>query len=113
MKAKAAITRHLATFALELAIEHDSGSPHDRRRVGVAQCLVNFYDIINYEGMFLSEKAQTELPEIGRTLCVLYGQLSKEASGEAVRLWKCSPKHHLCLHLCKWQALESGNPRFY
>ena len=34
LKAKAAAKRHLASFALELAIEHDSGSAHDRRWVG-------------------------------------------------------------------------------
>ena len=40
LKAKAAATRHCAKFALDLAIRHNSGSPHDRRRVGVVQCLV-------------------------------------------------------------------------
>ena len=28
-------------------------------------------------------------------------------------LWKLMPKLHLFLHLCEWQALEQGNPRYY
>ena len=62
MKAKAAATRHLAQFAQSLALEHDSGSPHDRQRVGVAQCLVECYRIIAAEGMFLGEVAKRALP---------------------------------------------------
>ena len=80
MTAKSATTRHFATFALELAIEHDSGSPHDRRRVGVAQCLHDFYLIIASEGQFLSADARERILELGRNLCVMYSQLSAEAS---------------------------------
>ena len=30
-----------------------------------------------------------------------------------VKLWKMNPKLHLFDHLCCWQAVEVGNPRFY
>lgn len=113
LKAKAAATRHLARFALKLALDHNDGTVHNRRRLGVAQSLVDFYDIIEREDMFLSDDAKQRLPEIGRTLCFLYGHLSAEASSGAAKLWKFQPKHHLFLHLCEWQAIHFGNPRFY
>ena len=43
----------------------------------------------------------------------MYSQLSSEASDEGRKRWRFSPKHHLFLHLCEWQAIEIGNPRFY
>ena len=104
LKAKADATRHLSLFALELAIEFDSGSPHDRRRVGVAQCLHEFYESIGAGGMFLSDDAKIRLPQNGRTLCDLYSQLSAEASAAGKRLWKFSPKHHL------FYIFASGKP---
>ena len=113
LKAKAAATRHLAPFALGLAIEHDTGSPRDRRRVAVAQLLINCYNIIHDEGMFMSEAARRDLPEIGRRLCSIYGQLSAEASSAERKRWRFSPKHHLFQHLCEWQGPEDGNPRFF
>ena len=113
LKAKAAATRHLAEFALALAIEHDDGTPHSRMRVGVAQCLVDFYKMLKAEGMFLSDDAKKRLPKLGRTLCTLYSKLCSEAFGQGTKFWKMSPKHHLFQHLCEDQALAYGNPAFY
>ena len=46
-------------------------------------------------------------------MCVLYSQLSAEATRQQKKLWKFSPKHHLFQHLCEWQALTHGNPAHY
>ena len=54
-----------------------------------------------------------ELPELGRNLCMMYAQLSREAFAKGIRMWKFTPKFHLFLHLCEWQAVEYGNPRFW
>ena len=105
--------RQLARFALELAVEYDTGSPHDRRRVGVCQALVDFYGILESEKQLLTEAAKTALPRIGQRLTVLYSQLSSEAARDGAMLWSMSPKHHLFLHLCEHQAIHYGNPKFY
>ena len=63
--------------------------------------------------MFLTEASKRDLPEVGRNLCMLYSQLSAEAAESGLTFWKFSPQHHLFLHLCEWQSIESGNPKFY
>ena len=113
LKASAAATRHLVKFALKLCIDFDSGSVHDRRRLGVCQLLDRFYTIIDAETDVLSDAAREVLPEIGRNLVMLYGSLAEEAVGARLKLWKFVPKFHLFVHLCEWQAVEEGNPRFY
>ena len=64
LKGKGAAVHHIAPCALNLAIEHDIGSAHDRRRVAVCQCLVKFYDLLASEGMFMSDRARAEIPEV-------------------------------------------------
>ena len=51
--------------------------------------------------------------QVGRNLCVLFSQLAAEATTQKRKLWKMTPKLHLFLHLCEWQAPEYGNPKFY
>lgn len=113
IKAKAAAVRHLAPFAVELAKEFNTGTLHDRRRVALAELLVEFYKILQSEDMFLNPDARVRLPELGYDLCMLYSNLADEAARNGVKGWKFSPKHHLMLHLCEWQGPEYGNPRFY
>ncbi len=108
LRAKAAATRHLAPFALELAHRFLGV-----RRVAIAQLLVRFYELIGEEQMFLTSEAKAELPKLGQRLCGLYFQLSRMAFESGARLWKPVPKVHLFDHLCTWQAVEVGNPRFY
>ena len=91
---------------------YSTGSTHDQRRIGVVQCLSDFYELINAEGQFLSQSARDKLPEIGYLLCNLYAGLSAEAKRANKRLWKWSPKHHLFLHMCEWTGIENGNPRY-
>lgn len=113
LKAKAAATRHLAKFALVLASRYGGSSAHDRRRVAICQMLVRFYELVDGEGMFLSEAAKAEIPDLGKHFGVLYSHLATEAAVNGVRFWKMSPKLHLFIHLCEWQSVDVGNPRFY
>jgi hypothetical protein len=73
LKAKAAATRHVAAFALDLASRF-----LDRRRVLLCKMLCRFYDILESEGQFLSDSAKAELPGLGRRLCELYCSLSAQ-----------------------------------
>ena len=92
LKAKAAATRHCAKFALHLAAKHCDGSDHELRRLGVAQCLNDFYNLIEEEGQFLSDSARRRLPQIGFDLGNMYAQLATEAKHNSRKLWKCNPK---------------------
>ena len=108
LKGKAAPIRHLAKFALSLATNH-----LDVRHRAIAQLLVQFYDTIKTEGMFLSDEATRVIPQIGLRLGVLYAQLGRQALIDGVKAWKVMPKLHLFQHLCQHQSILFGNPRFY
>ena len=95
LKAKAAATRHLAGFALQLAREY-----LDARRVALCTLLCRFYSVIDSEEQFLSAAAKAELPGLGRRMCELYSSLSAEALAAGQKRWKMSPKHHLCFSTC-------------
>ena len=107
LKSKAAETRHLAPFFLELSRKH-----LDAKRVAVCQLLCEFYSLIHAQGMFLDEPAKERLPLIGRRMCGMFAALSREAFAKGQKGWKMTPKVHLTLHLCEWQATTYGNPRF-
>jgi len=111
LKGKAAATRHLAAYALHLV--KTFGRDEDRSVLAVCTLLCEFYSILNNESMFLSEVARRRLPEVGRQLAVLYSQLAESAARAGERMWKMHPKLHLFVHLCEWQSLEWGNPRYY
>ena len=66
IKSKAAVVRHLAAFALHLAVKYDTGSAHDRRRVGICQLLQRFYEILENENMFSGSAMILGRPEITR-----------------------------------------------
>ena len=120
LKAKAAATRHLALYALDVATRFANLSSldeftklHDELSICVVQLLVEFYKIINQESMFLSTAAKNRLPELSNQLCGMYSRLSTLAFNRGIRLWKLAPKLHLFLHLCIDQSPQYGNPRFW
>jgi hypothetical protein len=110
LKAKAAATRHITHFALELAIRYDSGSIHDRRRLAVCTLLVRFYEIINHKGMFLPQELRDELESIPKQFFAIYLLLADEALTARIKAWKMVPKFHIFTHLCELQSFI--NPGF-
>ena len=108
LKAKAAGTRHAMPFALELAQQH-----LDRRRVVLCQLFCEFYGLLDSQGMFLDSGAKQRLPILGKQICGLYAQLAQLSFQDGKKGWKVTPKVHLMLHLCEWQAPSVGNPRFF
>jgi len=52
LRAKAAASRRLVPFALALAVENNSGSLHDRWRLGAVKLLHRFYEVTAGEPMF-------------------------------------------------------------
>ena len=122
LKAKAAATRHLAHFALELVEREDDSLPvaaseevklHSRRRRAVCQLLVRFYELLRRHGRFFTASAKTEIAENARNLLTIYTQLAQESLDKQERMWKLTPKFHLFLHLCEIQCVTWGNPRWY
>ena len=75
------------------------------------RCLARFVNLLDSEGMFLSESARVELPQLGMRLCKTYTKLATKALRENRKAWKPSPKLHMFQHLCEWQGLIV-NPRF-
>ena len=120
LKAKAAATRYLAAYALDLALRFarvesldEFTRNHDQRSIAVCQLLVEFYDIIARESQYLSDNAKLRLPILGNQLAAIYSQLATMCFNRSLRLWKVTPKLHLFLHLVIHQAPVLGNPRFW
>ena len=111
LKAKAAATRHLAPYALFLMKMF--GTEEDQQVLAVCTLLCEFYQILNNESMFMSEAAKARMPVVGLQLSVLYVKLAADAANVRLKMWKMSPKIHIFVHLCEWQSLEWGNPRYY
>ena len=108
-KGKAASTRKLARYSLRLAQEFNTGSIHDRLRLGVAQSVSRIYDIFAAEPRFLSPAAKAELADLSIVMMGMYGRLAVEALGQEKRAWKMTAKFHLVQHICEHQSWI--NPR--
>ena len=99
LKAKAAATRHLASYALFLV--QTFGTDEDREVLAVCQLLCRFYQILSDEPMFLSASAKTEIARVGFRLANIYSVLSRRALDARIKMWKLTPKLHLFVHLCE------------
>ena len=108
---RAASTRHLAHFALHLA--QTFGTSEDRRVLAVCRLLCEFYGIVSSESMCLTASVKEKLPVVGRNLAIICSALAEPALASHTRMWKMHPKAHFFVHMCEWQAVEVGNPRFY
>ena len=84
-----------------------------RQILGLCQLLVQFYDILESESQFMSPENKATLPKLGQRLVGLYTGLATAAKERGEKMWKLQPKLHLFLHLCEWQAIAQGNPRYY
>ena len=97
----------VANFALSLAQEY-----LDADVILVVELLVQFYNVLDRNGLFLTEDSKKEVQRIGSKLCRTYAKLASEAVANREKLWKTTPKLHLFLHLCEWDV-GYGNPRFF
>ena len=113
LKAKAAQTRHLSKYAFHLICTFGTTSDYDRKVTAVCQLLVRFYEMLDNEAKFLGAAAREEISKLGFRMGVLYSDLGKQAQVAKEKMWKLSPKLHIFVHMCEWQAVEWGNPRFW
>ncbi len=98
----------MAPFALHLAQKYSLGE----KEVSVCKSLCDFYEIIHTEPMFLSSDKKTEIAKVGWDLAKSFAKLSIAAVLAKEKLWKCTPKLHLFVHLVEWDVAW-GNPRFF
>ena len=117
LKAKAAATRHMLPYAINLLqrfavtdAESDDKT-HDDRATLVLAYLQRFYDILYEQGQLMTQDAKTEIAELGRRLAIIYVALARDSLGAGIRLWKITPKLHVFVHLCEWQSFL--NPRSF
>ena len=113
LKAKAAATRHLVHYAVDLCERHNSGSEHDKRRLVCCKFLAYFYTQCATHGRWFPQNVLDRLSTGVRVFMGCYMNLSREAVGKQTRAWKMTPKFHFFVHLCDLQAPMWGNPRFY
>ena len=113
LKAKAAATRHLARYALELMTTFGTNSDEDAEATLVCKYLVRFYEILDAETMFLAEATRDEIQLLGRNLALVYASLATKSAQARLKMWKLTPRMHLFVHLCEWQIATHGNPRYY
>ena len=119
LRAKAAHTRYLARYALYLVqtfghLESldDFARLHDNLALGVCQLLVEFYELLDTNSMFVTDQAKVSFARIGNQMPAMYSRLSRMCFEQGMRLWKLSPKMHLFVHLC-CEQLIMGNPRYF
>ena len=113
LKAKAAATRHVVKFCIFLMETFGDGSENDNNVLNIVKLLQRFYDILDFEGQFLSDAAKVELPLLSKTLANLYAMMSMQAFDNGTKMWKMMPKLHLFQHLCEYMAIYQGNPKYY
>ena len=118
MKAKAAMARMLARYALHIMQTYghfdsldDVVRLQDELALGVCQLLVRFYELMDDNAMHLFDAVKSEFQQVGNQLCILYARLSNMSFGRE-RMWKITPKLHWFLHLCI-DMIAMGNPRFF
>lgn len=114
LKCKAAATRHVAPFIVQLArAAPDVDTPHGQRRLALAGAMDRFYDILAESPRFLSPEAKVEVAAVGRAAFGLYAALSAEALQQRRRAWKMTAKFHMFLHVVETQCYYYGNPRYF
>ena len=118
LKAKAAATRQLASYALFLITHFGDGAhpvwgEHDRLAQALCQMLVEFYSILASESQFLTDATTRRLPEFSLMFTSLCVKLASVAHHKGVRIWKLTPKLHLLTHMIEEQMVYWGNARFW
>ena len=97
--AKGAAIRHLIPYALLLLQKHATRARKDQLMEAICQLLLEFYQIVNTELMFLSEYARERLPIIGNRFCRFYSELAVFFNHKRLKLFNMTPKLHLFCHL--------------
>ena len=107
LKGQGATVRSLVPFVIHLATKYRLG----KRQRNLCMMMMRFYELLDSQPLFMSSDARTELARLGQVFCDTYASLAAEHFEKRIKMWKGSPKLHLFLHLCEWQAAEGTNPR--
>ena len=94
---------------LRLASEFNDGSLHDRRRLAVAQCLHDIYELMKDAPKFPTEQQRKDVAILSVNLMGCYRALGQEAMSSGLQMWKMKPKFHQSQHILEYQFFI--NPR--
>ena len=110
LRAKAAETRHLVPFGVELAAEMAAAQPDSAVYKAMSDMFVHLLAFYNTFGKQPFDKALAA--SSAKSFCMLYKQLHvHHAPGD---LFALKPKFHLFIELAEWQTEEIGDPsRFW
>ena len=86
---------------------------HDELALGVCQMLVQFYELLDTNSMFVSEEAKVQFTRIGNLMPAMYSRLSTMCFNSGLLLWKLQPKMHMFVHLCLHQIIFSNQQYFW
>ena len=88
LKAKAAATRHLTCYAVNLCEIHNSGTLHDRRRLACCKFIARFCEVVARDERWAPTAEREALAEGVRVFMSAYNALAQEALSQGIRNWK-------------------------
>lgn len=107
---KAANSRSIVPYILELATRLDTGSPETRHRRKVVEWLDRLYTVLYAADMFLSDDQKAEVGHCVSRISLHFTWLAQNAISQGRVAWNMTPKLHYMMHL-PLQA-DLLNPRF-
>ena len=102
---KAAATKQLVGFVVELAREYNSGSEHDLHRKRAVELLADFSGVLDGGGTILTQREAASLHAIVFKFLKHYAWLAQEATAQGSFAWAVQPKHHYMAHLGLQQSV--------
>ena len=110
LRAKAAETRHLLPFVVQLARDINSGSREHLHRVRMLEHVERFYDIIYTAGPHLTGAEHKDLVAAAWGHIRHYAWLGRHFRSRGILLYNFMIEHHYLLHMAEQAHIL--NPRF-
>ena len=98
---KARQTRYLVPVCEKLCRDYCDNTIYSRRRLYCLQNLSKLYDIVDQNGIFLTDKAAKAFGEATSRFLLHYSALAKHAMDEGKYQWSIVPKFHFMEHIAE------------
>ena len=111
VSAKAAVTRAMAYWLLEVCRRADMSHPvygaHNALRAAMLKCFVDADILCRRSGRIFSPAQHAKFSRLVERGLVAYNALAVEALSQNIKNWKVVPKFHALIHI----AASRNNPR--